>query len=103
MAGRNFGGHGGRRPRESEETHDIHFAQVFLLHRERDPNAAQHWVPEETIRQMRSKRAGKLPDAIIDVPGRRRVVEFGGAYSKAKLIGFHHYCAEELVVPYEVW
>ena len=45
----------------------------------------------------------KLPDAIIDAPGHSRVVEFGGAYSKAKLEAFHRYCSEELKLPYEVW
>ena len=31
IAGRQFGDHGGRCPRESEEMHDIHLAQLYLL------------------------------------------------------------------------
>jgi hypothetical protein len=103
VTGRHFGGSGGRRPRESEETHDIHLAQVYLLLRLRDPEAAQNWVSEESVRAGRDRRDEKLPDAIVDTPGERRVVEFGGAYAKAKLEAFHRYCCQELQLPYEVW
>ncbi len=103
LAGRYFGGHGGRRPRESEESHDIHMAQVYLLYRHLRPSVARYWLSEESIRKARSTRAEKLPDAMIDAPDRRLIVEFGGAYSKAKLQSFHRYCSTELELPYEVW
>jgi hypothetical protein len=40
---------------------------------------------------------------MIDTSEQRRVVEFGGAYPKAKLEAFHRYCSQELQLPYEVW
>jgi len=102
-AGSQFGGYGGRRPRETEETHDIHLAQVYLLLKKQNPEAARFWVSEEAIRRRRKRQKEKLPDALIEAPNSHRVVEFGGAYSKAKLTMFHRYCAEELQIPYEVW
>jgi hypothetical protein len=101
-AGQRFGGHGGRFPRESEETHDIHLAAVYLRLRAADPKTAAHWIFEEEIRLRRAHRSGKLPDAMIERPGARKVIEFGGAYGKEKLGAFHAYC-RELGLPYEVW
>lgn len=98
-AGRMFGGHGGRHPRESEETHDIHLAAVYLRFRSIWPELAASWVHEEEIKRERKQRRGKLPDALI---GKDRVVEFGGAYKKEKLIAFHKFC-EARGFDYEVW
>src|SRR5262249_10405468 len=39
-AGNRFGGKGGRFPRPTERTHDLHMSAVFLLFRERDPKMA---------------------------------------------------------------
>jgi hypothetical protein len=102
QAGRLFGGYGGRFPRESEETHDIHVAAVYFRLCEENRDAARHWISEELIRQRRGYQGEKLPDALIDRPGDRKVVEFGGAYKKDKLERFHNYCAE-LELSYEVW
>jgi hypothetical protein len=88
-AGRMFGGHGGRYPRESEETHDIHLSAVYLRFRSMSPEAASTWIHEEEIKKERKQRKGKLPDALV---GKDRVVEFGGAYKKEKLIRFHKFC-----------
>jgi hypothetical protein len=98
-AGRMFGGHGGRYPRESEETHDIHLAAVYLRFRLLEPVLSTCWVHEEEIKKERRNRWGKLPDALV---GKRRVVEFGGAYKKHKLIAFHRFC-EASGLEYEVW
>lgn len=98
-AGRMFGGHGGRYPRESEETHDIHLAGVYLRFRLASPELAASWVHEEEIKSERKQRRGKLPDAFV---GRSRVVEFGGAYKKDKLMAFHKFC-EARKYDYEVW
>lgn len=101
-AGRHLGGVGGRRPREKEQTHDIHVAAVFLALRSRFPEAVQYWVSEAKLLRSRGERKEKLPDALLDCPWGQRVIEFGGAYSKAKLEGFHEYCSEN-ALPYEIW
>lgn len=97
--GRMFGGWGGRYPRESEETHDIHLAAVFLRLKSSAPDIAATWVSEAQIKSERKQRRGKVPDAIVL---KRRVIEFGGAYKKQKLLGFHKFC-EASNFDYEVW
>ena len=99
-AGRMFGGHGGRFPRESEETHDVHLAGVYLRLLKADPRLASSWIHEEEIRAERESRRGKLPDAVLKSTG--KIIEFGGAYKKAKLISFHEYCRAS-GQEYEVW
>jgi hypothetical protein len=98
-AGRMFGGSGGRYPRESEETHDIHLSAVYLRLRATESAIAATWVSEAQIKNERRQRKGKLPDAIVE---KTRVVEFGGAYKKQKLLGFHKFC-EAKGFEYEVW
>lgn len=103
LAGIRFGGKGGRLPRKAEQTHDVHMAALFLRYRKRYPELMKYWLSEEIIKRGRPKRKGeKLPDAIIQAPGYQQVVEFGGEYSKEKLISFHEYCAEK-ELPYEIW
>lgn len=101
-AARLFGGHGGRWPRESEQTHDIHLSTVYLHYRKTRPALASSWVSEAQIYDAREDKDQKLPDAMITVDGNPHVIEFGGAYSRAKLEAFHGYC-EALELPYEVW
>jgi hypothetical protein len=103
VAATHFGGQGGRRPRESEQTHDIHMSAVYLFHRERDPGIRQTWVHESAIMENRLKRKGqKLPDALLLRPGGAHAVEFGGTYSKDKLHAFHSYCQQQQL-SYEIW
>jgi len=99
-----FGGHGGRPPREIERTHDIHMAAVYLLYRSRSPEIMSGWIFEERLKQERRReKFERLPDVILRPEGGpERVIEFGGAYSKAKLTLFHAYCNEKSL-PYEVW
>lgn len=97
-----FGGHGGRVPIGTHRTHDLHLSTVFLLLRSRSPLEAEHWLTEERIRRTQSDQSEKLPDAIIDIESRRRVIEFGGSYPKKKLEMFHAYCCSKNL-PYEVW
>ena len=102
-AGHQLGGKGGRRPRESEQTHDLHLASVYLLYRERWPELAASWMSEELIRRGRSESFGtKLPDAMIRTDAHQQVVEFGGAYGREKLRDFHRYCSNENL-PYALW
>jgi len=95
---------GGRGPRPSEATHDLHLAQVYLGLRKADPGAAKRWCSERELYAQGRGRNERLPDAIIHEPGRgetpARIIEFGGAYSKAKLADFHREFAD---LPYEVW
>lgn len=99
-----FGGHGGRPPRQIERTHDIHMAAVYLYYRSRSPELLPGWVFEERIKQERKReKFERLPDVLLRNPsGTERAIEFGGAYSKAKLTLFHGYCNEKNL-PYEVW
>lgn len=101
-ARRHFGGAKGRLPRERELTHDIHLAAVYLRLRHENPSAAQQWISDETIQEQRGHTREKLPDAILNLPSGRLVIEFGGAYGKEKLQGFHDYC-EQQALPYEIW
>ncbi|HWL93116.1 MAG TPA: hypothetical protein VNT79_06250 [Phycisphaerae bacterium] len=99
-----FGGYtGGRGPRPSEATHDLHLAQVFLSLQAGDPQLAKRWVSENELYADGRGRNERLPDALIR--GRRageppRIVEFGGSYSKAKLADFHR---ELSANSYEIW
>lgn len=106
LAADRFGGHGGRPPRAVELTHDIHMAAVFLRYREQQPEVLKHWTFEEQVKAERRRAKTppglKLPDAFLRLPEGTRVVEFGGAYSKEKLLAFHGYCKEYLF-PYEIW
>ena len=104
-AGRHYGGWGGRFPRPTERTHDLHMAAVYLLKRAANPAAAAHWCSEEKLRETRGgKPDGErrhLPDAVVTRP-KRTAIEFGGAYRVDKLQSFHDYC-EGVGLPYEMW
>jgi hypothetical protein len=100
-AARRFGGFGGRLPRQVERTHDIHLAGVYLYYREHFPERLHGWVFEESLRQIH--RTGEpLPDVVLEHEGHRKIIEFGGAYPKAKLQHLHAFLENE-TLPYEVW
>jgi hypothetical protein len=98
-AGVRFAGHGGRPPRDSEATHDIHLAAVYLKMAEELPTRAQSWVPEA---ELPKGQGVKVPDAIVKDGLYQTAVEFGGRYPEPKLRAFHDYCAER-DLGYEVW
>ncbi len=98
-AGVHFAGHGGRSPRDSEVTHDIHLAAVYLNMIKELPTRAQSWVSEAAL----PKGQGiKVPDAIVQDGLYQTAVEFGGQYGNQKLEGFHEYCAKKNL-GYEIW
>ena len=103
--GRHYGGWGGRYPRQTERTHDLHMASLYLLKRNADPGVQRYWNSEEKLREQRKRKrhADKqhLPDAIIIRP-KRTAIEFGGSYKVEKLRSFHSYC-EGRGLPYEIW
>jgi len=96
------GGIGGRRPRTSEGTHDLHVASVYLRLLRDSPSRARYWVSEGALARPMRGCGNKLPDALIASPSERTVVEFGGAYPKRKLEGFHAFWAKEQMA-YEIW
>lgn len=94
-----FGGSGGRLPRDSEATHDIHLAAVHLRMVQELPTRAASWTPEAALRKGQGI---KIPDAIVRDGKYRTAIEFGGSYSAEKLAGFHRYC-EGRGLGYELW
>jgi hypothetical protein len=102
QAGILLGGHGGRRPRASEATHDVCMAGLYLTMVERDPSIRTYWQSEARLRQLGYGDSVFLPDAMIVTGESRRVIEFGGSYSHGKVARFHQSCADE-ALPYEIW
>lgn len=90
---------GGKRPRPSEIRHDIHVAQIYLHLAESKPELATAWRPEEYVREHLVQVNEKIPDAIIESP-EPVLIEFGGAYSRAKLEAIH---AAQKESTYEIW
>ncbi|BDC49791.1 hypothetical protein F183_A21070 [Bryobacterales bacterium F-183] len=78
----------------------MHLAAVYLRYRAEAPELAARWIHEEEFKERRRNRSGKVPDAVLGMDG--KIVEFGGAYKKKKLQGFHEYC-QALGREYEVW
>lgn len=103
-AARRFGGYGGRRPRRSELTHDLHLSAVYLQLRQRAPDRAAKWISEAELADRLPRGSGeKLPDAVIEEGDARTVVELGGSsYDAGKLEAFHAYC-EAAIMAYEIW
>ncbi len=101
-AGRLLGGYGGRRPRPSEATHDLHMASIYLKVCRKNAMLASTWLSEEFLARQRPKRRGKVPDAMVSHNHHPLIIEFGGAYAAPKLREFHDYCASQNW-PYEIW
>lgn len=102
QAGKFFGGHGGRKPRASEATHDLHLASIYLKLRSENAKLASTWRSEARLAKERTDGVGKVPDAMVIDRGQRRVIEFGGSYHAPKLREFHTYCAQRNWA-YEIW
>ena len=98
-AGVRFAGYGGRPPRDSEATHDIHLASVYLKMVAELPTRARSWVPEAALPKGQGV---KVPDAIVQDGLYETAVEFGGQYAEPKLAAFHGYCCQQ-DLGYEVW
>lgn len=97
-----FGGDAPRRPKEVEQTHDVHVGSVYLWYRVNAPADAAAWHSESWIRRSRPDAPGeKLPDAIIR-SHLAKVVEFGGAYPKRRFEAFHNFCSDR-GLPYDLW
>lgn len=101
-AARDYGGYlGGRRPRASEATHDLHLAQVYLRMRRESPELLEFWVSEAQQYAEGGGRNEPLPDVIIRPAGAAQfLVEFAGQYSRRKLEEFH---GRTNHIPYQLW
>ncbi len=101
-AGSLMGGFGGRAPRDSELTHDIHLAELYLRLCARDAAQAASWASETDLFKIGLGRSQRLPDAIVRNGDSWLVLEFGGAYPAPKLREFHGFC-EYHGLAYEIW
>jgi hypothetical protein len=99
-----LGGRGGRPPRPTEWTHDLHLAEVYLRLRAVSPARARTWRHEDLESHATADRAGaKLPDAfVVDGQLPTAIELVGASYSTEKLLEFHYYCAA-LGMGYELW
>ena len=101
-------GYGGRLPRRTETTHDLHMAAVFLLMREQRPELVETWVSEAELASRHpgkwktDKYEQKVPDAMVATDDGPIVIDFGGSYSAEKLRVFHEYAPPE-IIGYEIW
>lgn len=98
-AARLLGGSGGRFPRATEETHDLHLSSVYLHFREHRPDLASTWQHED---ECDHRPGQKVPDAYVGRADNRVAIELAGKYSREKLSEFHLYC-ESRRLPYELW
>jgi len=99
-AGAWLGGGGGRRPRESEISHDLGLASLYLRFRAGEPERAAAWVPEDLF--VPGELDGFVPDAIVREGERPTLIEFAGAYKKERLQKLHASC-ERAAFSYELW
>lgn len=102
-AGTRFGGYGGRKPKPTEQAHDLHVSAVYLALRKRSPEEATLWRSEQWVKDhFKDHRRSRIPDAILAHRNAFHVVEFGGAYNHRKLEAFHSWCRSS-AYSYEVW
>lgn len=101
-AKRLYGGYiGGRKPRRSEATHDVHLTQVYLRLRRTNPEFAAQWVSDAQQYAEGGGKNARLPDAVIrEGTSVHMLIEFAGAYSKQKLEAFH---GQAKRYPYQLW
>lgn len=84
-------------------THDLGVTEVYLTLLATRPELAELWVDEDRLARYRWRQ--KLPDAVIathPAAAPLLVVEYGGNYSKHRLLAFHDDC-QDRGVPYEIW
>lgn len=101
-SGTSFGGHGGRRPRLSEVSHDVSLAAVYFKRFVGSRTPRTIWYSEARLAELGFGDRTRLPDAIIEDCVGRTVIELGGVYSAVKLAEFHEFCRREKM-GYELW
>lgn len=104
QSSRIFGGRAsGKLKNQFQATHDLGVAAMYLAVRKHRPELLDDWIGEDVYAPQR--KGQKLPDAVIASSSRANpqlVLEFGGAYDKARLLAFHRDC-QSRSLPYEVW
>lgn len=79
---------GGRPIRQTEMSHDVSLAELWLRFRTIDPTVASSWIPEDALSGIAPN--GKKPDGLITVAGNEIAVELAGkAYSAKRLAAIH--------------
>jgi len=101
-AGRLMGGEGGRQPKTSEASHDMHLAAVYLRMRRELRTRSENWRSEARVLAEQGRASDKLPDALVRDGKCTTAIEFVGEYSAAKLAAFHEYCNHKNY-GYELW
>ena len=77
--------------------------EMYLAIRKARPELAQRWIDEDRLAAHR--RHQKLPDAVVAAEPSappQLVLEYGGDYSKQRLLDFHE-DNRERGLPYEIW
>lgn len=98
-----FGGRGrGELKNETQATHDLGLAAVWIKFDQQASEWADAWQSEDLLAHTR--RGEKLPDAFIvnDEGTPVWVIEFGGAYDTARVRDFHEDC-DDRGLPYQIW
>jgi hypothetical protein len=87
---------------QSQLSHDLHLASIWLTLAETAPALARAWVHEDELEGSYEKGEPR-PDAII-FDGRKPAlaIEFGGGYSAHKLAVQRRGCARRKL-PFELW
>jgi hypothetical protein len=79
---------GGRPIRQTEISHDVTLAQLWLSLRNTEPTVAASWIPEDALSGFGPNQ--KKPDALITVADNEIVIELAGkAYSAKRLAAIH--------------
>ena len=96
------GGVGGRIRQPLQVEHDLGVAEIWAKRRK---EADLTWISEDIFRSwyVRDART-KVPDALlVDAEAKtvKRVLEYGGQYSRQRLEAFHGYWSSR--APYEIW
>jgi hypothetical protein len=96
------GGVGGKLRQPLQLDHDLGVAEIWAC-RHNEPTL--QWISEDIYRSWFVRSAkDKVPDALlIDPDGNvvKRVLEYGGQYSRRRLEAFHRYWSTR--APYEIW
>lgn len=98
-----FGGRNrGQLKNETQATHDLGVAAVWMRFDEQAPEWSKAWQNEDLLAHTR--RGEKLPDAfIVDEHGDVVwVIEFGGAYDTTRVREFHEDCHDR-GLSYQLW
>lgn len=104
QAERFIGGRGGRPRQPLQIQHDLGVAAVYFTRQLLHHKAAVQWVSEDIFRELNLGKKTKVPDAVLISPSGKPslAIEFGGAYSVARLKKFHSFCQSQNL-PYEIW